>query len=813
MKLCYLVSERAGHSVAMKKSSLNRTPTMATSFAPASLVPDNMLTAAVPIPADVLHSTRQSSSTPFFNPLHLSIIDYCPKERPDDGAYKRSRNLWQHVPRGCADVVAQTATGKIVWQGYLRGLPKFGYEEDIDQWSFKAATITQWVFTTKENGECFHFMCSPRLPEGRIFVFGSKNVHAAVMFTTDDEFWRTEWTGALRQKMYQAERFSYAFSLVQQLVNDVRAKPTLQSHWSAFLDWAQNCTVIFEACDLTRAEHLVEYDVPLIACLAIRHPFEKCFTALHPTQQRTLFQQFGFDVPRRCETANVGDTETIRRLQKEFAEQENCEGVVRSMLNEKNETVAMVKEKNYDYVRRRAVREKVKQGVSSNALVQRLRNLHVPHSLEFAKESLEFNAWVQLERRAHRLDDMTLDKHYMGVEAKFRALSEADRQVCLQKWNECTNQSKLVVVVGAPCQGAGKTTFSVSLQHVLETLCNLHTVRICQDDFGKRPAFMAALKKANDDSKTDVVIIDKWNGKANRDEYWGLFPNGRFVFVGFYHPSDEKGSFANLVEHCIRRVHERKDNHPCLRMSAMSPTEVTGLLRSFSARWKWPEEDEETLYLALISLSVLDDTQRQLEMALYDLQLAHLITYDASKLHDSILAGMTKHRAYEASWVKNPAAIAERPVRPRRTLYWKIELDRDEVKKMWSDLGSVCQPPPNCPVLSSFHVTLVYFNHKKKLSVEEEAVYARCDATWAAREGRTVKVIPIELVWDNKAFAVRVQTTEDLKPHMQRELHVTLAHVANVRPVYANDMMEHPLYAKKIEHVELTGRVERVYSN
>ena len=802
---------------------------MATTIVVPTVVPK-----VVPIPDGVKKAVREYVARLQVNGLHILLTDYVIKQRPDDNAYKQSPELWRHVPRGCADVsVKSMKDGHDVWTGYLRGFPKFGYEEDAERWGFATPTkssTTNWVFTTKENGECFHFMCSERLAEanGRVFVFGSKNVHAAVFFEHDNEFWSTNtWPAALRQKSYAAERYGYAFQLVQQFISDISAKPGVQSQWTQFLDNIQNRTVVIEACDPSRAEHLVRYDRPLMACLGIRSPFAPCFVDGNPLDQRRMFQQFGFDVPRRCVSIKADDVETIRRTQEDFACEENSEGTVRYVCDPHNNVTMMVKEKNYKYVYDRAVREKIKQGVSSSALLQRIRKLHVPYDKAYEARSLRFNAWVQMQRQKNLLRDVDVDQHYMTVERQFEQLTAAEQQDALEKWDKQAGGQKLVIVVGAPCQGSGKTTFSNTLVYVLNSSTELAAVRISQDDCGNRPKFLEALKAANDDVKVSAVVIDKWNDRGNRADYFGLFPDGLFVFIGFQHPADTDNDTHNhLVQHCFNRVRQRGNKHPMLHSSDMEDGRLRGLLRSFATKWKWPDASEEAQYLALMSLSVLDSTAAQVAQVMEDLQKAHLVELRScettslvelrscettTNLSAHIAAGLNAHAKYEETFTRQQQQHHPRQ-QPPQTLYWKVALSKQQVMDAWTQLGVEYQPKDvNFQVLSSFHVTLVYFNHRKKMSAEEKTVVQQLDATWAAREHDAVAVELEELVYDNKAFAFRVRLTEDLKPTTQHALHVTLAHMPNVRPVYSNDMMEHPIYTKRFDRpVRLQGTIERV---
>ena len=705
--------------------------------------------------------------------LTLTVTDVNVKMRPDDAAYQRSKELWQHVPRGCATIVVMDKN--VLWQGSIMGFPKFGYEEDkMYQFPHKASDVDSFVFVTKENGECFHFTCSPKMSWGRVVAFGSKQVHVATIFAHDEDFYTMEWIQPLQTQHYPDPRYGYAFQLIAQMVQEAKSSELIQRQWTSMLDELVNCTAIAEACDPQRAEHLVHYDSPQLLWLGWRRGTDMSFLSSHPAEQRARFQSWGWKVPFEFVSVMAQNMEKIKFIQEHFRLVENCEGAVKYVVLKDGRTVAFVKDKNYNYVARRAVREKVKQGVSSRGLRRRIEDLHVPYTPEFLQYSLRFNAWVQLQRRAGALSSEDIDAHYMTVEKKFQCVDDDRRQAAQEEWERIGSDSKLILVLGAPCQGCGKTRLGLTLTYIMNQL-GVNAVHVSQDDCkGQRKLFLQQVEDHSKDKGIQVIVIDKYNDESNRRDYKDL--DGQKVFIGFHHPNDGETDQrrVHLINHCLMRVTERKNSHLSLRASDMPKEELVSLLTAFSSKWKFPEEGES--FSARISLSVLDSTEKQVGMVFKELQRAHLLGEVDWPRHVS--GGLEFHRKYETKCAQQKS-ISKPKSKPKVTLYWKIELDSEPLRDLWKSIESKSNVA-NYGLQPSFHVTLAFFKGK----VDDQV-----DKAWIPREGEEVKVVLDRVLHDDKCWAVGVKDDPTFHPHTSH-LHVTLARKADVAPAYARQLLE-----------------------
>ena len=711
--------------------------------------------------------------------LTLTVTDTNVKMRPDDAAYQRSKELWQHVPRGCATIVVTDgkSNDEPLWQGSVMGFPKFGYEEDkMYQFPHQESDIDSFVFVTKENGECFHFTCSPKMPWGRVVAFGSKQVHAATVFTRDEDFFTTDWIQPLQANHYQEQRYGYAFQLITQMVKEAKTSELIQRKWTSMLDELSNCTCIAEACDPQRAEHLVRYDSPQLLWLGWRRGTDVSFLSSHPADQRARFKSWGWNVPFESVSVSAQDKDGVKSIQEHFRRVENCEGAVKYIVLTDGRTVAFIKDKNYNYVARRAVREKIKQGVTSRGLQRRIEDLHVPYTPEFLKYSLRFNAWVQLQRRMGALSSEDIDTHYMTIEEKFKRVDDGS-QAALEEWERTGNDSKLILILGAPCQGCGKTRLGLTLTYILNQL-GIHTVHVSQDDCkGQRKLFLHQVETHSKDARTQVIVIDKYNDESNRRDYQNL--DGQKVFIGFHHPDDSETETrrVHLVNHCLNRIMERKNSHLSLRASDMSKEKLVSLLFSFSSKWKFPDENES--YSARISLSVLDSTETQVEMVFKELQRSHLLSELDWSRHVS--GGLDFHRKYEQTCALEKS-ISKSKFQPKVTLYWKIELDPEPLRELWKSIDLLTFNIADYWIHPSFHVTLAFFSKK----IDEEV-----DKAWIPREGEEVKVVLDRVLYDDKCWAVGVKDDPAFHPNASH-LHVTLARKVDVPPVYARQLFENP---------------------
>jgi len=708
---------------------------------------------------------------------NISITDTMIKIRPDDVIYKKSRKFWRDIPTGCADIKILTNKNELVWQGKLRGFPKFGYIEDkCYEFDYKDEDIDYYAFQTKENGECFHFTCSPIIQSERVFVFGSKNIHVAVIMPPDD-FWKKDWLQPCRQAMYSEERYEYPFQLVQQMIKEIRSKVQIQKSWDFFLSIIENHTAIAEACDSVRREDFVVYETPRLVWLGWR--CEDCgvlcaresFLSKSPKQQRNTFISCGWDVPEYYIEVMKNEglyTQMIQRLEAAkdfFRNAKNCEGAVKYVVLKDGSTGAFIKYKSYSYIVSRIIREKVKQGVSSSVLLKRINELHVPYTLEFERESIFFNAWVQIQRLAGIITEEEIDNRYMTIMKKYNETTTETRVNAVNQWDSITSIRKVIIIVEAPCQGCGKTRFCITLSKALSSL-GKNVVRISQDDCDSfKKDFLQQIK--NGIEKFDIIIIDSEDTHAY-DQF-----KGNKVFVGFHHPEGND----KLLKLCSSRIQARSDGHV-----SFYPKDVPeiGIMES---KWTFPtDEDKASEYNPCLSMSVLDSTEEQVLTCCHALVKVHLLDYIPDII--SITDGVKEYEFYEQEIKKGKSV--DRPI-----LYWKVELDSEVIRKLCENIGI------KLPLQHSFHVRLVYKPDKKT------------NEDFMARDGEEIEIQCSGVAHDDKCWVLCTEIEE----YRQKVFYAILALEDGIMPMYAETIMNGGL-ATIIEFpkpMKLIGTICKVY--
>ena len=421
----------------------------------------------------------------------MTVVDHTIATRPDDAAYRKSREVWEAVPRGKADIVAG---GEVLLR--LRGLPKFGYSEDVHRWCYPGERRALW-FAGKENGECFHARAGARDGRGIFLMMGSKNVHfvAEVASLRDFAERHEQVLAALRERVYTGARFGYAFALAAQFG---RALQRYGVDCHAFQELITAHTACAEGCDMARAEHLVRYERPTMRFFALTHdsPAEKRSFCVHPSEAREAFLRCGVEVPD-LERVDAADAEAVAAAERRHELSANSEGAVVYVEADDGRVCAVYKHKNLDYVVRRAAREKIRGRASHAALAKRLNSLHVPVPPDLRRELLDFRAWTEVERATGALRTQELSERYMSVHQRFMDAGAPARAESAARLEEAVKNAppQRVLVVGAPAQGLGKTRLCFALAGALEA-AGVRAVRVCQDDEkGQRHAFLRKEKE------------------------------------------------------------------------------------------------------------------------------------------------------------------------------------------------------------------------------------------------------------------------------------------------------------------------------
>lgn len=711
-----------------------------------------------------------------------TVVDYSIARRPDDAAYRKSHEVWATVPRGKADL----CEGDQVLLR-LRGLPKFGYRNDADEWCYPGEWRRLW-FAGKENGECFHVRAAEPEPGAVVLLMGSKNVHFVVCAETLRDFAERHEAllAELRATVYTGARFGYAFALAAQF-----GRALLQDgvDCDALQRLVATHTACAEGCDLERTEHLVYYGRPTMRFFALTYdsPSEERSFCVHPREAREAFLRCGLEVPT-LESVDAADDEAVGAAERRHEQSANSEGAVVYVEAGDGRICAVYKHKNLEYVVRRATREKIRASASHEALVKRLDKLHVPVSSELRCELLDFRAWVEVERAAGTLRAAELADRYLTVYRRFLeagAPSRADSAARLEEVTE--NAPPLhVIVVGAPAQGLGKTRLCFTLAGALEAF-GVSAVRVCQDDEkGQRRAFLTKLGAALEDPEVGAVLVDKYNNKSNRKDVVDAVSRvGRrceLTFVGL-----TAGSRDEALALGLQRVKRRGRCHPSLHATKPNLAHILG---SFYDGWTMAEGNEG--FNRVLECSATEDTRGQAYKVVEALGIPRAPAADAEPaappppvnadrsvdilsarirkrfeadcmrraqsdllLSQSMAEGLERHAAYEAD--------------QDRSLYWSIELHDDAS----AAVQAACAPhyPGTLQPVGRLHVTLGYRQRG------HEADYVRMQRELYGRrlEGKRATFRLVAVSHDERVAAAEVVLVDPLPHERDKRLHVTLA--------------------------------------
>lgn len=87
----------------------------------------------IPLSGEVKADLKISASKFEYGDSTITLYDARPKAYIDDRCYERNKDFWLHVPRGCAFIYSH---GEELVHS-LAGLPKFGNETNLPQYSVK----------------------------------------------------------------------------------------------------------------------------------------------------------------------------------------------------------------------------------------------------------------------------------------------------------------------------------------------------------------------------------------------------------------------------------------------------------------------------------------------------------------------------------------------------------------------------------------------------------------------------------------------------------------------------------------------------
>lgn len=91
----------------------------------------------IPLAMEVKRELKISPSKFECGDSTIILYDARPKSYIDDRCYEKNKDVWLHVPRGCAFIYSEEQ--ELVHS--LAGLPKFGNDTDLPQYSVKIEDV------------------------------------------------------------------------------------------------------------------------------------------------------------------------------------------------------------------------------------------------------------------------------------------------------------------------------------------------------------------------------------------------------------------------------------------------------------------------------------------------------------------------------------------------------------------------------------------------------------------------------------------------------------------------------------------------
>lgn len=506
-----------------------------------------------------------------FNVIDLSIH----KKYFEDNVFV-DQTIRRVLPRGLFLIYAKDGT--IIMT--ITGHPKFGYDGDYP--TSMANNGVTWVYSRKENGECGHF--SGFIYNGiRYLVIGSKNVHMILREDSIDE--------DLQNPVYQDLRYTFAVKIAKILVANYAS--SISKIVSFVIE--KDVTLCCEA--ITDCQHIVDYygeqKLLFFAITSIRESVDSPITWCNPILAQEHFLELDLDTVSEIKTAST--PEQLEELNNYIRSQENSEGGVISVLDADGKVVYVYKYKNDMYVFWRAVREKLRQRASNEALLSRLRALHhvdLPNMEGLITSALQFNAYFRLLAKE---DQEFFFRKWNDWMNQFLKLSPEERASSLEQYRRIQSENgSLFVIVLVGVQGSGKSTIARLLK---ELLCILHGLKpeqvmhLEQDMFGGiKPKFQAAVKESLSNPDLKFLILATMNHTSEHrrrldDEclakYTGNLQKVNVVFD------------ANTAEFYLGRLKSRGSAHETLVADGSNDETILKILRRTLKEYSPPSEEEE----------------------------------------------------------------------------------------------------------------------------------------------------------------------------------------------------------------------------
>ena len=674
-----------------------------------------------------------------FITLDISINGY-----DDEIVYEKNKQVRDIIPRGLCLIIHND---KIIHT--LAGMRKFGYEED-HCYEIKLEgkeEIIKEVYTTKENGECFHLSAFV-LDNEQYIICGSKNVH-----------------GILRAKNLQDDKLLYGeqrYNFMRMMLDQLDLK-NLQSVIDYLI--SSKTTFVAESCS-TDSQHIVKYANSGLIFFAICKWMDKSY-CLNPKDSADIFEKLGLrHVHISKEIVLSKDLNEREQLRNEYSNSNNCEGAVVYQITNENRVVKVYKLKSNDYVFQRAVREKMRSMSSSNQIMKRINELHVKpidwkQKLEFF---LRFNAWCRINHKGNYEHVFT---HWADLVIAFKGLKETEQKKWFDKFESATkNKQVQLIAIGIPA--CGKTTL---LKKVID---NYGGIYIDQDQFNGNPhKYHKEVHGLTGAAEMPIVALGKnHHNKQQRQNLFNFVNIGQIVFVTFYHP----GGKEELAKLCIDRASKRQGH----MLKAEKANEViTGFIGSSEELTEDEIKSYNIDHFKIIKIDVTKNMDEQYKVMLEELKEFNIRAKPINPINP-------------INPNKKKQNMQHKKDKPKFPQFWSIDLSIEDTARIYEmkevktlmDENKFTKPP-------DLHVTLLYMGGKENPD----------EKTYSSLEGNKIIVNISEIVHSSKCMCFKVSNVKS----SNKQSHITLG-LNGVKPVYSNELLE---LADKNDHNVHTIRFEK----
>lgn len=725
----------------------------------------------IDIPADLLQIAGFADAqlivavTTLSPEITVTTIDAKLRAFKEDKLYE-NEILHTLIPRGCCFVFINN---KFVHALY--GHPKFGNVDDYLHGD--PENYDKLVFRRKENGECSHW--SGFLHEGTMYeMFGSKNVHFVVRADNFDK----------DIQLYVKERYQYATKMARNL----KAMVSSEEHHQHILNYfvATRNTFCAECC-FTDSQHLVKYYQTTALFFAITGQRTSALDSLVKVpidEVDALFHSFGLPVVAETAIVDKADLESTKLMYEHFESQDNSEGAVVYRVGANGVVRFAWKKKNYDYIFRRALREKMRSKSLSSAIVKRMESLHIKHPryAEMLERGLQFNAWY---RSLSEEQQKRFFEQFVSREEEFSVIDptmvERIYQIHVEK-EKTLNTIHIIMFVAIP--GSSKSTCGKVLLYILESL-GIKAIHLEQDMFfdkgrGASACYEKAIAQAMLVPDMQYIILTKSNHCQNvRNATYKTLENAYkgakiLKHVNITYVTITAGGDMDLTkEICLNRIMNRGFSHASLY--GMSRAKVNEILTGTFISQYQPLTNEERSN-TVIELEIEDDRLTNVSNFISQLQFFDIIpAFEVTQEMFLTAFGKISHEDAELAVISKAKKDKEvRLVNYDAIVYKNVLNAIKQIKGLEKEIGL-----NGLTLKTEFHTTIKYHGRKPENTLGQFIDDIECQS----------RITGYAITTKACAFMVELPsgyTTENIP-------HITVALSKNTQASYSATLLEEAL--------------------